>query len=49
MKVIGKKTYIVESFFDEASKQTLEKKIYRLIDRDLTLLSNKSELTSQEP
>ncbi len=51
-KKIGKKTYIVESFFDDNARLTLDEKIKRLIDKDLeaekTLLSRPSGLTSNE-
>lgn len=45
VKVIGKKTYIVESAFSEGATMNLTDKVYRLIDSDL----KKSRTTALQP
>ena len=54
VKVIGNKTYIVESFFNEEADCNLTDKIKNLFTRDMesltkTLLPGGSELTSHNP
>ena len=50
IKKIGKKTYIVESWFDSESEFDLMDKLHRLADRELSSLQfSSSEVTSTHP
>jgi hypothetical protein len=50
IKKIGKKTYIVESWFDSESECDLMDKLHRLADRELSSLQSlPAEVTSTHP